>query len=262
MIMIRDDSKPIGQSLNLPDEVAKRMAVRTDAQGICVFRGLPRASRVRFDDDDDRYALMDYNEVVPLERQGVIEAGPIHLMAAATITGSLIYSDTNKPAGGLGVYAQSIANTGSGTGRSDAKGNFSINRLKPSRYVVAIQPDDDRLGDWTARAAEVDVAQGEHATANLVMVHGGMITGVVRDQETHKGLAGLDIGLHGPAHPRQCWRNPMGQDQRRRRVSHASSGRNPIHLSHESAARRVSKALRQPVSCREHRRTGRPNRHV
>lgn len=200
-ITIRDDSEPVAGRLGLPPEVAMRLAVRTNQQGMAIFRGLPRESRIVFDDDDDRYAQMDYNEVVPLERQGVIEAAPIHLMAAATITGSLVYADTKKPGTGLGVYAQSVSNSGSGIGMTDASGHFSISRLKPSRYIVAMQPDDDRFGDWTARAAEIDVAQGEHATANLPLIHGGIITGIVRDQESHKGLAGLDVALHGPAHP-------------------------------------------------------------
>jgi hypothetical protein len=200
-ISFRDDTEMVPESLDLPDEVAQLWAARTDEQGVCVFRALPRAARVLFDDDDPRMVEMTYNEIVPLERPGVIEAPPIHLKLAATISGMITYSDSGKPVSGMKVYAESLTHDGGGMGQTDAGGRYQIGRVNPGRYVVVIDLEQHEPSDWTAHAAQLDVASGERATADLVMIHGGLITGRVRDQQTHKGSANMEVALHGPSAP-------------------------------------------------------------
>jgi beta-lactamase regulating signal transducer with metallopeptidase domain len=198
---LRDDLLPFPHVEALPNEIRQQMLQRTDANGVCVFHGLPRAARVLFDDDDDRFTAMNASDYVPLERAGVIQADPIQLAEAGSITGSLVYSDTGKPAGGVQVLAEAISPEAGGfAGRTDAAGRFSIRRLRPGRFLV-ILGENDPGGEWIAKAAEVEVAAGKLAAADLLLIHGGVLTGMVRDQDTHKGLAGLDVALHGPARP-------------------------------------------------------------
>ena len=201
VVGVRRDPVPLPRFAALPIEVTRPMIQRTDANGVCVFRGLPRDSRVQFDVDDDRFAAMNANNYVPLEREGVIQADPIQLKDAGSIAGSVVYSDSGRPVIGLHVFAGSVSMEKSGGGGwTDASGHYQIRRLKPDRFVV-ILGDNDPGGEWVAKAVEVDVAAGRQASADLIMIHGGILTGRVRDQETQKGLAGLHVALYGPVKP-------------------------------------------------------------
>jgi beta-lactamase regulating signal transducer with metallopeptidase domain len=201
VVGVRRDPVPLPRFEALPIEVTRQMMQRTDANGVCVFRGLPRDSRVQFDVDDDRFAAMNAHDYVPLERDGVIQADPIQLKDAGSIAGSVVYSDSGRPAAGLHVFAGSLSMEQSGgSGWTDASGHYQIRRLKPGRFIV-ILGDNDPAGEWVAKAVEVDVAADRQASADLAMIHGGILTGRVRDQETLKGFAGLHVALHGPAKP-------------------------------------------------------------
>jgi hypothetical protein len=189
--------------LSFPPEASRRWAVTSDAQGRCVFRGLPRGARARFDTDDERFAAMSGGDMLTLEGDPVARPAPIRLLAAATISGRVRYGESNKPAGRIEVDAQSVngqATQGAADALSDADGHFRLTRLKPGRYVVSYG-NEDEPGEWTAHAAEVDVAEGGQATADLSLIRGGIIKGRLFDRSTSKGLPHLGIGLHGPARP-------------------------------------------------------------
>lgn len=198
---VRRDPLPFPRVEALPDEIRRQMLQRTDANGVCVFRGLPRDSRVLFDNDDDRFVGMNAGNYVPLEREGVIQADPIQLRTAGSIAGSVVYADTGKPAAGIQVLAEGISPEAGGTsGQTDTSGRFFIGRLMPGRFLMILSPNA-RDSEWTANAVEVDVTAGKQAAADLMLIHGGILTGMVRDQGTHNALAGLDVALHGPASP-------------------------------------------------------------
>lgn len=189
--------------LSLPEEASRRWAVETDGDGRCTIRGLPRRARVRFDTDDERFAGPGARDMVPIEGGEVVRPPPIHLIVGATITGRIRYAGSNKPGAGVEVVAQSFSserNPGAGFGSADVEGQFRLTRLRPGRYVVSVERPE-QPGEWTARAAEVDVPESGGATADLTLVRGGIVTGRVFDEATAEPFAHVEVGLHGPARP-------------------------------------------------------------
>lgn len=205
LLVFRPEGASFRSVLSFPSEAASRWAVTSDANGHCLFRGLPRGARARFDTDDERFAAMTGGDMLTLDGDDdLVRPAPIRLLAAATISGRVRYGQSNMPAGGIKVLAQSVngqaTQGGAGDALSDADGHFRLTRLKPGRYVVSYG-NEDEPGEWTARAAEVNVAEGGQPTADLTLIRGGIIKGRVLDQSTLKGLPQLGIGLHGPARP-------------------------------------------------------------
>jgi hypothetical protein len=191
---------PFGPWIFLPAQVVARWEKQTDKDGTVGFAGFPSSSVVRFELDDDRFAQSMDNDVEITGDGGVSKL--IHLSAAADVSGTVTYSDSGNAATGLRIYAQSVIPGPSGGGEAvtDAAGHYDIKRLAAAQYAVGLHPVDV-LKDWCAAADVVDARPGAENQANLSLIHGGIVTGKVRDEVSGKGLAGLNVGLHGPAHP-------------------------------------------------------------
>lgn len=204
IVLFKPRHGPIPGFLLLPREVSHRWTVVTGADGTCVFRGLPQTTQIRFDTDDERFATTATQEdQVSIDGGNVIPPKTLRLMDAANVAGTVRYDDSKKPAAGIGIYAQSFdgeAIQGWAWARTNPDGHFRLARLKPGRYVVAVGSDQEP-GQWTARAVQVSLAEGGYATADLTLIHGGIITGRVIDRVTSKGVAQVGVGLYGPARP-------------------------------------------------------------
>jgi RNA polymerase sigma factor (sigma-70 family) len=205
-VIFREDVKQVEPSLSSTKEMQAGFAATTDASGRCVIHGLPKNARVRFDADDARYA--DFSVIkseVALEGEGSpIIAKPIQLQKAATIAGQLINPETHQAISGMVVDAQTTQTNpsgGWGTGMTNEKGEFLLNRMLPGDYVVSLAETHGQSNELVAAALELKLAEGEHAAANFLMSRGGVLKGQVRDAETGEGLAGMAIGLMGPGRP-------------------------------------------------------------
>jgi hypothetical protein len=67
---------------------------------------------------------------------------------------------------------------------------------------VTILHLDQTAPDWTVRAADAHLSEGQRVHVDLTLTHGGFLSGNVLDAVTGKGIAGVDVGLYGPAHPK------------------------------------------------------------
>jgi hypothetical protein len=192
--------------VRLADDIHQKWETTTDANGQCVIHDLPRDASVQFDSDDPRYARMSPEDRVVVEDAAT--PPPFRLTAAATIVGSVINPETAKPVPGIAVYAQpSHENPDSGWAESvtDACGQFSLGRLKGGDFIVALQENEEQgVPAWTARAIDARVTEGQTIHADILLTRGGFVSGKVRDHLTHKGIAGVGVGLYGPARPQKA----------------------------------------------------------
>lgn len=186
-----------------PSEM-KRFEERTDAAGVVHFPGLPQGAGVFLEVEDERFAQLEREESqIELARTAKTIAPPIHLVAGATIKGRLTYGPSGLPAVGVQVYAQDRGARW-GAAVSDGNGEYQMKSLLAGSYNLSLDLQDNLSGDWTARAHEkVVVARGDHLqNMDFQLVHGVLITGKVTAEGSAEPIAGLQIGIYGPAKPR------------------------------------------------------------
>jgi protocatechuate 3,4-dioxygenase beta subunit len=198
---VQGSSSLFGPFLHFPKAVAQRWEKRTGPDGSVDFTGFPSNSVVRFDADDDRFAQLSLQDDVQMTGDKIVNK-TIQCVTAVEASGTLTYSDTGKPAAGMIIGAQGYdyGPMGGGESVTDAAGHFEIKRLTPGKYVVELDGRPEPK-DWCAAAALVDLEQNSVNDIKLSLVHGGIVTGKVRDAVDGKGLPGQFVGLHGPAHP-------------------------------------------------------------
>jgi hypothetical protein len=133
---------------------------------------------------------------------------PTILEPTGAIRGRLTDATAGKPVARAMVAAQLIENRprllteGWGQAVTDDRGGFLIEGLEPGVYNVLLLevPGGDQA---TARAVEaVRVRAGDEATADLAMIEGKPLRGVVIDRETDRPMAGAMVGCQGPSAPR------------------------------------------------------------
>ena len=130
---------------------------------------------------------------------------PLILEPAGGITGK-VTDATGKPVAGAKVGAQIIEYRlripGEGEAVSDEHGRFLIGGLEPGVFNLLFEgvPGHDQL---TARAVEgVRVRAGADTPADLTVIEGRPLQGVVIDGGTDQPVAGISVGCHSPARPR------------------------------------------------------------
>ncbi len=131
---------------------------------------------------------------------------PIVLEPAGGISGTVTDTTTGLPVAGVIVGAQLIEYRkrilgGWGEGMTDDQGRFIIVGLEPGVYNVLFETARGRARA-TARANEgLRVTAGALTPANLTVVEGRPVRGIVIDQETNRPVGGALVGCYGPARP-------------------------------------------------------------
>lgn len=134
-------------------------------------------------------------------------AEPLILREGGKITGVIKDGATGKPVAGASVLAQllehrrPVVDGSSNHATSDAQGSFTIT-LTPGVYNLLFLkgPNGERS---TANAVQfLRVAANRETRADLTMIEGRRIHGIVMDGESGKGKADVLVGYHGPARPR------------------------------------------------------------
>ena len=129
--------------------------------------------------------------------------GPMTLQPAGWIAGKVTDATTGKPVAGAAVAAQFIerrrkmVTDGWGQAVTDDQGRFAVGGLEPGVYNLILMevPGRDHA---TATAVEgVRVKTGEEAAADLAVIEGRPLRGVV-----------IDRGERRPAHRRRPGRLP------------------------------------------------------
>lgn len=189
----------------IPDELLGEFAVTSDADGIATFPSLPQDARVGLHVLDESYARTDYRERIVVPKSADPAPVPMRLLAGGVIEGRLVDAD-GKPVAGVYVSAQgtNVSSTTGGTTYTDEQGRYALKQMRPGTFNVAVGLREELGNSWTAVAHEsVSLAEGQRLTGkDFQLIPGTLITGKVMDADTHKPLAGLSVGVYGPAHPK------------------------------------------------------------
>ncbi len=131
---------------------------------------------------------------------------PLVLEPGGAIAGT-VTDATGRPVGGVLLGAQLLEHRvrilgGFGEGLTDERGRFIVGGLEPGVYNLLFigVPGHEQL---TAHAVEgLRVRAGADTPADLTVIRGRPLRGVVIDRETEQPVAGIQVGCYGPAHPR------------------------------------------------------------
>jgi RNA polymerase sigma factor (sigma-70 family) len=190
------------RGVGFPSTDRPPFAARTDGNGAVTFVGLPQASQVQLTVSDDRFVGLTYLDAITLPRKTSFSPKPITLHTSGSISGKVIFVATGKPAVGMRIGAQS--SQGWGDAMTDADGTYRITRLGPGNYNVALNLNPDLQKIWTAVAPEgISLGEAENKqSVDLSVIAGGLISGKVLTKNGGQPLAGVEIGVYGPAHPK------------------------------------------------------------
>ena len=196
-------SDGVAQFFSIPTDYRTPWSGVSDASGVCKIAGLPQGGQAQFVINDPRYAQLTFRDRVVLASAAQTQADPIQLLAASTISGTVAFASTHAGAGGVAVIAQSNEYGSSGA-MTALDGTYSIPQLHAGTYVVSLRPGQDALRSATAAAVEsVAVAAGQNKSGvNLSLIPGVTLTGSVVAANDGSPVAGVAIGIYGPAHPR------------------------------------------------------------
>ena len=188
------------------DEILRHLTGVTDAEGKVTLNNLPRGSSVDFQFDDEHFAYPDYNQrFATSENQAESTPVTVNLELGATVTGKV--GQGGKGVGGIRVLAQPTHRSrtmgSSGSALTDADGNYRITHLIPGEYNVLLNLQGQTAKDWTAVAHEWLKLRGGETTrdVDLPLIEGGIIRGKVITADTAEPIVGIQVGVHGPAHP-------------------------------------------------------------
>ncbi len=165
----------------------------TDQSGRFMMSGLPSGDAYA-----DFSAQMEGMVQVLQEPIGAAtDAQDIHiaLQPEASISGRI--TRAGQPLADVGVRARAGGYSPSTTSSPD--GNFKLGGLPPETYILSLDPPE---GYVAIALTGIELEAGEHYTgAELKLIAGGLIAGIVTDEETGELLAGIRIRTRGPADP-------------------------------------------------------------
>ncbi len=188
----------------IPDGFRSPWSAVTDANGVCTIHGLAQGGTASLSVDDEHFAGLTYRDQIVLANAPKTQADPIQLFPAATISGKVTNSSTGAPAAGIVVDAET--NDASPTSATTAAdGTYTLKQLRPGQYIVAIHPDPNLEKSWTAKATEnIPLPAGAAKTGiDLTLIPGVILNGSVIAADDGSPVAGVPLGVYGPAHPRE-----------------------------------------------------------
>ncbi len=130
------------------------------------------------------------SEVIHVARGEVVDGIDAQLALKASISG-VVRDTTGQPVADAHVELHFlddeteqpwVAESGSG-------GAFAFRTLEPGRYTLRVSPPSRYADQWwngkpdAASADVIELGQRDHATADFVLVQGGVITGLVADED-------------------------------------------------------------------------------
>lgn len=172
-------------------EALDAFSARSDATGAFRMRGLPEGTEnfsLAF--EHPRYAKWQlWVETFP---RAPVTA---RLRPAARLVGRVVYEKTGHPAAGVKIAVRQESGPDNhyrhyATVVTDRNGRYRAEQLPPGRYMVSLTEWEQPAG-WTATARRVEgVPEGKEAVcSDLVLIRGGLVTGVVGDRETGRPIA-------------------------------------------------------------------------
>jgi len=221
IILKSNEESGIGQSISIPPSFDSRFARVTNTQGECTFENLPQGAFLSLRIEDARYAQLHLYEEYATSHGGKrqtrgfklaeapVTIKRIGLTPAATITGTVTYAETGKPAAGVPVFAirgfhgGGFAEMDYAEAVTDAKGRYRITQLRGGEYGIVVDFRDQHAGEWTAKAiTDLPVAAGEQADGvDFALIKGSLITGTITYADTGEPIANVPIWVYSASHP-------------------------------------------------------------
>jgi len=113
--------------------------------------------------------------------------------ATGSITGTVLFSTTNKPVPGIEVAVTQGPQSIGGT-EADKAGAFSLTTMPPGTYTLTPYDYKDLFKDWVEQPQNVEVDAGVKTTdVKLYLVRGGVITGKITDSVTGRPVPNITV---------------------------------------------------------------------
>lgn len=198
-LLVEGDQSGPPSFLSFPAELSKEMAATTDANGRCEIQGLPQKMRVSFDVEDDRFTRLSGAPLL-LDADESTDIPPFALKPGASASGRVTRNGQGVP--GIKVGAQEGRGDGWGEAVTDGQGNYTLRRLAPGTYNIALDlPNPEESGVAPANEGVVVTLGASLAGKNFDLKPGATVQGQVTD-DSGKPVKDVYIGIYGPAHPR------------------------------------------------------------
>ncbi len=176
---------------------------------------------------------------------------PVRLEPSGWIAGRALDKTTGKPIAGARVAAQLVERRhrprtdGWGQGETDSEGRFTVGGLDPGVYNLVLVEVQGRPRATAAAVDAIRVKIGAEAAADLAVVEGRTLRGVVVDRgNSDQPIAGAQIGCQGPAHPRTGTALMVTEtDARGRFAFHVPPGEQYIYLIDDPTGGRMDRRL-------------------
>jgi uncharacterized GH25 family protein len=202
----------------IPPSLKRSLVQKTDANGTVRFSGFSLAQRVHLEIPDERFAALEVmNDDITLSQAGDTPPKTVRLVLAGSIRGQVLFGSSGKPVVGITVGAQGVDLPGAGESAiTDDRGLFVLRQLRPAQYDLALDLAKAGLDkDWTGVAYDsLPVAAGQQlAGKDFTLIPGVVVRGTAVDSKTGAAIAGAQIGIYGPAHPKSgAWVQSVSSD--------------------------------------------------
>ena len=169
----------------------------TDAAGYATIPKLPQGFKVFIDVADDRYACPGANSPIQLASAATSPTVTVKAIDAGSVSGRVIFGPTKKPVVGVEIVPSGAFSIGPNTPVvTDKDGSYIIHRLPAGSCTVSTSAHTYNLTDWLAAPVSVDVVENARSVApDIMLVHGGMLTGKVTDKATGKPIPKLFVSV-------------------------------------------------------------------
>ncbi len=171
---------------------------------------------------------------------------PMVLEPAGGMTGT-VTDAAGRPVAGAAVSAELIEHHvrilgGGDEAVSDEQGRYVLGGLEPGVYNLVLSRVPGRP-EATARAVEgLRVRAGADTPADLTVIEGRPLRGVVIDREDDRPVAGIRVGCYGPAYPTSAARvDSRKTDDRGRFTFHVPPGEQHVYIMDGISSSRLSR---------------------
>jgi protocatechuate 3,4-dioxygenase beta subunit len=167
----------------------------TDQLGNATVSNVPYANSVKFSVDSSKYAAINNIEFHNLTPNPDVQT--VHVGFFGSISGQVVYADTNKPVAGLDIFSFESMPDRSYNAKTDSNGFYSIPRAAPGTYAVSPTLYGGMSEQWAVGQKNgVVVAPGKTVyNVDFKLIQGGVLTGKVTDRKTGKPINNIQINV-------------------------------------------------------------------
>jgi hypothetical protein len=180
---------------NWLNEVGEPWKAITDKLGNVTISNIPCNSHVKFTVDSSTYSAINDIDLQNLSKKTDIQT--IHVALPGSISGRVVYSDTNKPAANVDIDISSSqpAPLKTYSANTNSNGCYVAPEIPPGTYTVSPSLSSELSEEW-AVAPKIGIkvdGQKSVSTADFQLISGAVITGKVTNKKTGKPLTDVQI---------------------------------------------------------------------